>query len=73
MRTILAAMLVVAGVGVLGSGGSAAPVSGAALDRAASPASLLTQIRYHRWNGRLCYRKCYREYLIGHRVCRTYC
>ena len=73
MRTILAAMLVVAGVGLFGSGGSAAPVSGAALDRAASPAPLPSQIRYLRGHGRLCYRKCYRAYFIGHRVCRTYC
>jgi hypothetical protein len=74
MRTILAAMLVVAGVTLLGaSSGSAAPANGAALGNAASETSLLSQIRYFRWHGQLCYHKCFREFLVGPRVCRNYC
>lgn len=74
MRTILAAMIIMAGAGLVGaSKGAAAPASGAALDRAAGERSLLSQIHYFSWHGRACYHKCYREFVIGRRVCRTYC
>jgi hypothetical protein len=74
MRTILTAMLVAIGIGLLGaSGGSAAPADGASLDRAVSAASLVSDIRYYRHYGRLCYSKCYREFVIGPRVCRRFC
>jgi hypothetical protein len=74
MRTLFAVMLVAIGVTFIGaSGGSAAPVNGAALDRAASAATLLSDIGYYRSHGRLCYAKCYREFVIGRRVCRRFC
>ncbi len=75
MRTILAAMIVAAGVGLLAaSHGTAAPINGAALSPAAGASSLLREVDYYfRRHGRLCYRKCYREFFFGRRVCRTYC
>ena len=36
-------------------------------------ATLLTDVGYVRRHGRTCYHKCYREYVIGPRVCRTFC
>jgi hypothetical protein len=73
-RTLLAALLVSAGVGLMASqNGSAAPANGTALDRAADAGSLVSQVRYYHWHGRVCYSKCYRDFVIGPRVCRTYC
>lgn len=73
MRTIVAAVFIVAGAIIGACGASAAPASGAPLDRAGSAASLFSEIRYYRSHGRLCYAKCYREFVIGRRVCRKFC
>lgn len=74
MRTLLIATLVAAGLGWIGTSAlSAAPVSGAAIDQAATAASPLKAARYQRYRGRVCYTKCYREFVIGPRVCRRYC
>ncbi len=74
MRTSVAAIVIAAGCIAGGVAGAAAtPVEGVALERAASADSLLTRISYYRWHGRLCYTKCYREFLIGRRVCRRFC
>lgn len=73
MRTIVAAIMIAAGVAIGACGASAAPASGATLERAGSAASLLSEIRYYRSHGRLCYTKCYREFVIGRRVCRKFC
>ncbi len=74
MRTIAAAILIVGGIGVIGaSGGSAAPLGGAPLDRAASAASPFTPVHYYRWHHRICYSKCYYDFFVGHRVCRRFC
>ncbi len=74
MRTILIAMLVAAGVGWLGTSTlSAAPASGAAIGEAAATLSLLSDTQYYRRRGRTCYVKCYREFVVGPRVCRRYC
>jgi len=40
---------------------------------AAGIAAMLSDVRYVRRHGMTCYRKCYRELLIGPRVCRTFC
>jgi hypothetical protein len=72
MRTILVAMLVAAGIGWVGTSTlSAAPASGAVIGQSA--ASLLSEARYYRSRGRTCYVKCYRDFVIGPRVCRRYC
>jgi len=74
MRKIAVAMIVAAGLGVTGMAtGSAAPANGTALAPARASGSLLQQIRYYRYRGHACYTKCYRDFVIGPRVCRTYC
>jgi len=74
MRKLLIAILVTAGLGWIGTSGlSAAPATGAVIDQAATAASPLTGARYVRHRGRVCYTKCYREFVIGPRVCRRYC
>lgn len=78
MRKIVAAMLAVAGIGLIGmANGSAAPADGASLvrtqDRVKDGGALLQQIRYYHYRGHVCYTKCYRDFVIGPRVCRTYC
>jgi hypothetical protein len=74
MRKIAVAMIAVAGLGLIGmTNGSAAPASGSSLARAPESGSLLQQIRYYRYRGHACYTKCYRDFVIGPRVCRSYC
>jgi hypothetical protein len=74
MRKIAVAMVAVTALGLMGiTNGSAAPASGSSLVRAPESGSLLQQIRYHRYRGHACYTKCYRDFVIGPRVCRTYC
>jgi len=75
MRTIFVAMLIALGLGLIGSSQiTAAPADGAAIAKAANGGLLLNDVGYYvRRYGRTCYHKCYREYLIGPRVCRTFC
>jgi hypothetical protein len=50
MRGILLAMLVAAGVGLVGSAGvSAAPINGAAIGNAANETSQVTTVQHWRW------------------------
>jgi hypothetical protein len=71
---VLAAIFTAAGIGLLAaSSGSASPVNGAPLDRAATAASLFAPARYHVRHNRLCYAKCYYDFFVGHRVCRRFC
>lgn len=50
MRGILLAMLVAAGIGLVGTAGvSAAPVSGAVIGDAANAASPVEQVQHRRW------------------------
>ncbi len=77
MRTIVSAILVTIGIATggfatAGIGSAAAGVAdGAALERSAG--TLLSPAAYPRWHGRVCYTKCYREFVIGRRVCRRFC
>jgi len=73
MRTILIAMLVAAGLAGIGTSVSAAPANGLVIGEAASLVSPLSEARYYRARGRTCYVKCFREFVIGPRVCRRYC
>lgn len=74
MRTLCIAILVTAGFGWIGTSAlSAAPASGAVIDHTATAASPFTAARYVRYRGRVCYTKCYREFVIGPRVCRRFC
>jgi hypothetical protein len=53
MRGILLAMLVAAGIGLVGSAGvSAAPINGAAIGNAATAASPVEQVQHWRWGSR---------------------
>jgi hypothetical protein len=53
MRGFLLAMLVAAGVGLVGSAGvSAAPINGAVIGNAASEASPVTTVQHWRWGSR---------------------
>ena len=50
MRGLLLAMLVAAGIGLVGSAGvSAAPINGAAIGNAADAASPVTTVQHWRW------------------------
>jgi len=74
MRTVFFAMLFAVGTGlVAASASSAAPANGVVIGQAAVAASLLSEVGYVRRRGRTCYSKCYYEFIIGRRVCRTYC
>jgi hypothetical protein len=71
MRIMTLALLVAAAVVLSAPSGSAAPVGGVVTTEEGTAAA--TPVRYVRHHGRSCYRKCYREFVIGRRVCRTYC
>jgi hypothetical protein len=74
MRTLVVATLMAIGAGLVGaSGAAAAPADGAVLERVASTGAPLSRAGYYRRHGRLCYAKCYREFIIGPRVCRRFC
>jgi hypothetical protein len=72
MRSMLVVLLAVAAIAVMAAPtGSAAPASGAVIAEQAG--ATVTPARYVRRNGMVCYRKCYREFFFGRRVCRTFC
>jgi hypothetical protein len=53
MRGIILAMLVAAGIGLVGTAGvSAAPISGAGIGAAADAASPVEQVQHWRWGSR---------------------
>ena len=73
-RVGLIAAAVVVGLGITSGGLSAAtgaPVRGVIAGAADLPNAI--EARYFRRHGRTCYRKCYREFVVGRRVCRTHC
>ncbi len=72
MRIIVSAILITAAIAIGGNASMASGVAdGAALQAGAG--TLLSPVAYHRWHGRVCYTKCYREFVIGRRVCRRFC
>ena len=72
MRTIVVAILLTMAFGLVGTADSpAAPASGGVIAAAADPA--ITPAQYVRRHGMVCYRKCYFEFAVGRRVCRTFC
>jgi hypothetical protein len=72
MRAILTAALIAVGLGLtVQSDGQAAPAAGIGVQQALG--APWSEARYFRYRGRVCYRKCYREFVIGRYVCRTYC
>jgi hypothetical protein len=74
MRTILKATFIAAVACWVGATtGSAAPINATTLENAASGLALTSHAYYHWRHGRLCYSKCYREFIVGPRVCRRFC
>jgi len=74
MRTIVAAILIATGIGIIAvPSGSAAPVNGAALDRDARAVAPISPVGYVLRHGHICYAKCYYDFFVGHRVCRRFC
>jgi len=71
MRGILLAMLVAAGIGLVGSASvSAAPINGAAIGDAATAASPVEQVQHWRWGSRGPGRRlCHRPYSSNMRPC----
>jgi hypothetical protein len=67
-----AAMLLALGVGLATTSDSPAAPAGGTI-AGVSADQMVSEARYVRRYGRTCYRKCYREFVIGRRVCRTYC
>jgi hypothetical protein len=72
MRTILIASVLALGFGLIATQASIAAPAGGVLAQIAGE-SMVQQARYVRHHGRICYRKCYREFLVGPRVCRMFC
>jgi len=71
MRIIAIALLSTAAFVVMTpSSGSAAPASGSVLTEEATLAATPAAYARHR---RTCHRKCFREFVVGRRVCKTYC
>ena len=70
MRGILLAMLVAAGIGLVGSAGvSAAPINGAVIGDAANAASPVETVQHWRWGSRGGGRLCHRPYSSRMRPC----
>ena len=73
MRTALAALIVAAGIGLVGTGSEAAiPAGGTAMKQAAVDVAALQEVQFSMRRTRRGVRKCYREFVIGRYVCRTY-
>jgi hypothetical protein len=73
MRTTLAALAFAAGLGVFACQSAAAlPVAAGAIEQAAAAATTVQQAQYAERRGKGTITKCYREFVVGNYVCRTY-
>jgi hypothetical protein len=73
MRTMLAALSLAAGLGVIACQSALAlPVDAGAVQQAAMAATSLQQAQYAERRRRGTITKCYREFVVGNYVCRTY-
>jgi hypothetical protein len=73
MRTTLLALSFAAGIGfVCCQSAGAVPAGGAAIQAAATTGSTIEQVQYRQHRGRHGITKCYREFIFGRYVCRTY-
>ncbi len=73
MRTTLAALGLVAGLGVITCQSAAAlPVDASAIQQAAAVTSSVQQAQYAERRGRGTITKCYRDFVIGRYSCHTY-
>lgn len=73
MRNMLIVSMAALGFGLAAAPAvMAAPAAGGVMTQLAT-GTPLHEVRYVRHHGRICYHKCYREFVIGPRVCRTFC
>ncbi|HEX4407509.1 MAG TPA: hypothetical protein VH206_01935 [Xanthobacteraceae bacterium] len=73
MRTTLAALALASGIGLVAAGSAMAlPISASAIGQSATTTSDVTQAQYSERRTRHGIRKCYREFVVGRYVCRTY-
>jgi hypothetical protein len=73
MRTMLAALSLAAGLGVIaGQSAVALPAAPEAIHQAATAASSVEQAQYAERRGRGTVTKCYREFVVGNYACHTY-
>ena len=72
MRTTLTALIVAAGIGLIGAGSAAAMPAATATKQAATDVSAIQEAQYSERRTRRGIRKCYREFIVGRYVCRTY-
>jgi len=73
MRTMLAALGLAADLGVIACQSALAlPVDAGAAQQAASAGTSLQQAQYAERRRRGTISKCYREFVVGNYVCRTY-
>jgi hypothetical protein len=73
MRTTLAALGLVAGLGAIACQSAVAlPIDAAAVQQAATATTSLQQAQYRERRRRGTITKCYREFVVGNYVCRTH-
>ena len=73
MRTTLALLGLAAGLGVVaGQSAVALPIDAGAVQQAATAVTSLQQAQYAERRRRGSITKCYREFVVGNYVCRTY-
>jgi hypothetical protein len=73
MRTTLAVLALTSGIGLIAcQSATAFPMSAAPIQQSATAASDVTQAQYSERRTRHGIRKCYREFVVGNYVCRTY-
>jgi hypothetical protein len=73
MRTVLAYLSLAAGIGLACCQSAAAfPVGAGTLEQAATAASGIQSTQYAERHGHHHITKCYREFVVGHYVCRRY-
>jgi hypothetical protein len=71
MRTMLPALSLAAGIGLmLCQNASALPANAGGIEQSASAASPIEHVQFHEWHTRHGLVKCYRQFVIGHYVCR---
>jgi hypothetical protein len=73
MRTTLATLALASGIGLIACGSATAlPISAAPIQQSAAATSDVTQAQYSERRTRHGIKKCYREFVVGNYVCRTY-
>jgi hypothetical protein len=73
MRTTLAVLALASGIGLIAcESAKALPISAVPIQQSATAASDVMQAQYSERRTRHGIKKCYREFVVGNYVCRTY-